>query len=55
MSPLSFPQLTQLIDGRWVADCRTCGWQSMPSRVKASVDYARRAHGAEALCKRRPS
>lgn len=55
MSPLSLPKLTQLVDGRWIAECRTCGWQTLPQRVKASADYSRRLHGPEATCKaRRP-
>lgn len=55
MSPLSFPRLTQLTDGRWSAQCRTCGWQSLPQRAKTAADYQRRLHGPEATCKARRS
>lgn len=50
MSPLSFPQLTRLDDGRWQATCRRCGWQSAPTVAKTAADYARRVHGPEGTC-----
>lgn len=59
MSPLAFPPLRSVeVDGvtKWTATCRTCGRDVVewPQPVKAAVNEMRRAHGAEALCKKEP-
>ena len=59
MSTLSFPPLRAVEIGgvtKWTATCRTCGHDVVqcPQPVKAAVNEMRRAHGAEALCKREP-
>lgn len=53
----SYPPIRKVdVNGaiRWQATCRTCGQDvcQRPQVVKAAVEEMRRAHGAEAHCRR---